>query len=44
VANNGSGDVSVYRINQSNGAITEVAGSPFPAEPDMRFLTVVSPR
>jgi DNA-binding beta-propeller fold protein YncE len=44
VANGGSfflpGNVSAYSINGSTGALTPVAGSPFPAGPSPRSVTV----
>ena len=39
VANAGSNNVSAYRIGP-NGALTPVAGSPFPAGRRLRFLGV----
>ena len=47
VANSGSNDVSGFRINPATGALTEIDGSPYPADgfsfavdaaPDGRFL------
>jgi DNA-binding beta-propeller fold protein YncE len=31
VANNGTGDVSAYNINPSNGNLSPIVGEPFPA-------------
>ena len=31
VANNGDNNVSAYTIDQATGALTQIAGSPFPA-------------
>jgi 6-phosphogluconolactonase (cycloisomerase 2 family) len=40
VANFGSNNVSAYTIDQTNGRLTIVPGSPFPAETDPQSLTV----
>jgi YVTN family beta-propeller protein len=40
VANQNSNDVSVYRIDSTTGALTQVAGSPFAAGTNPRSIAI----
>lgn len=40
VANSGSNDISVYQVDESSGALTEISGSPFPAGDTPKAITI----